>query len=144
MFPKSILRAFNGQPILIHGDGRHIRQWTPVSISVKVIADYISGKLPHRDVLHIAQRQELQSNLEIVKLWCNILESDFDIKATYEHVSDRNGNDLMYALNTDRDIDEYFIDHVLHRQFKMVMEFYKNNVKLYNRPESKHLELGAI
>jgi dTDP-glucose 4,6-dehydratase len=144
MFPKSILRAFGGQPILIHGDGRHIRQWTPVVRSVKVIKDYITGVLPEREVLHIAMDQPLESNLEVVKEWCTILKNDFNLSATFEFIPDRNGNDLMYALKTDNDVKPYFYEKPIMYEFKDTIQFYKDNLGLYNRENSKHLETGTL
>lgn len=140
MFPKSILRAFDGKPILIHGDGRHIRQWTPVVRSVKVIKDYISNVLPQRDVLHIAMDQPLESNLSVVKEWCTILKDDFNITPEIEFIPDRSGNDLMYALSTDNDVKPYFYDKPVIYEFKDTIQFYKDNLELYNRADSKHLE----
>lgn len=143
MFPKSVLRVLDDKPILIHGDGRHIRQWTPVVNSVKVIRDYISNKLQHRDVLHIAMKQPLLNNVAIVEEWSSILDKHFNIKAKIEFIPDRNGNDLMYALNTDGDVDHYF-ETSLDFEFKKTIQFYKDNLSLYNRAESKHLEARSM
>jgi dTDP-glucose 4,6-dehydratase len=140
MFPKTTLRVFDGKPILIHGDGRHIRQWTPVVKSVKVIRDYISNVLPHRDVLHIAMKQPLVSNLDVVTEWCDVFRHEFNLEPTVEFIPDRNGNDLMYALNTTSDVDAYFEDSSLPYEFKETMKFYKDNLALYNKIDSKHLE----
>jgi dTDP-glucose 4,6-dehydratase len=142
MFPKSILRSFDGQPILIHGDGRHIRQWTPVVNSVKVIRDYISGKLPYRDVLHIAMKQPLVNNLTIVEEWIDILKNHFGTEARFEFIPDRYGNDSMYALSTDADVDLYF-ETPVYLEFKNTIRFYKDNLALYNKAESQHLKAGV-
>jgi dTDP-glucose 4,6-dehydratase len=142
MFPKSILRSFDGQPILIHGDGRHIRQWTPVVNSVKVIRDYISGKLPYRDVLHIAMKQPLVNNITVVEEWIDILKNHFGTEAKFEFIPDRYGNDSMYALSTDADVDLYF-ETPVYSEFKNTIKFYKDNLALYNKAESQHLQAGA-
>lgn len=129
MLPASVLRVIQGQPIKIYGAGLNRRQWTPVSVSSQIIADIIKD-LTQFDTVHIAYKNGVYNNLEIVKIISKILKlQGFKVKKDF--IEDRKGHDLMYALKTESWIDEYFKDIDIEHELFKTIQFYIDNKDLY-------------
>lgn len=123
MLPASCLRAFRGDSIKVYGMGINQRQWTPVEITAKIIADKLDA-LEDFDVLHIANKNGLVSNNHVVDILAETIEFATNTKTQIEYVPDRKGHDLCYALKTLSSIDAYFEDVKLDAAIGNTAEFY--------------------
>lgn len=144
MCPATFLRVLNGKSIKIYGEGKNIRQWTPVVDSVKIIYDALSGILDdcfENNVLHISKyekidgNQKLYNNNEIVRLWEELLkeyirEKGYLLCISKEYIEDRKGHDTAYALQTHPKIQEYFKVSIRQR-FKETLNHYCENERIY-------------
>lgn len=95
MLPASLNRAKNNNPIIIYGSGKNIRQWTPVSQTVKHIFNIL--KKENNTTIHLAATDMLLDNNEIVDILIKELKL-YEINAKKEYAEDRKGHDRMYAL----------------------------------------------
>lgn len=131
MIAKSILHVLNNEPIELHGDGSNIRQWTPVVDSVKVILDVLLGNL-NSPVVHIAHQHKLYTNNEVVKIWSKIISRKYNLQPDIKYITNRRGNDLMYALKTEKAVDMYF-QTSLEQRFEETIDWYFTNQRRFNR-----------
>jgi len=131
MIAKSILHVINNEPIELHGDGTNIRQWTPVVDSVKVIRDVLLGKI-NTPVVHIAHQHKLYNNNQVVSIWSDIIKRKYDIEVKTKFINNRRGNDLMYALKTEKAVDSYFQTSLMQR-FEETIDWYFENQNKFNR-----------
>lgn len=128
MLPASILRALAGDPIKVYGEGKNIRQWTPVVDTVKLIADVLDNPTAYPTVAHIAAPQKLQSNMYWVESWRKTL-TDNNIETTVTFVEDRKGHDKVYALN---DCVKWAADAPsVEDRFAETIKWYIDNRKVY-------------
>lgn len=98
LIPAAITSLLNGNKVIVHGDGRYIRNWIHVEDNVDAIIKVVS----HGDVntsYHVSSDEEY-SVRDIVTM----IVTKLGVK--YEDVvdtsTDRNGCDERYALNCDR------------------------------------------
>jgi len=131
MIAKSILHVLNEEPIELHGDGSNIRQWTPVVDSVKVIRDVLLGKI-NSPVVHIAHQHKLYTNNQVVGIWADIIEEKYGIVPAIKYIDNRRGNDLMYALKTEKAVDSYFTTS-LKTRFEETIDWYFTNQHRFKR-----------
>jgi len=123
MFPISCLRAFKGETIKVYGNGHNMRQWTPVLVTVQIILEKVE-KEEQFDILHIAKKGGLLSNLELAKIMSRTIYAATGIESNIEFVEDRKGHDQMYALKTTKEIDAYFNDISIDQVITNTCEFY--------------------
>jgi len=97
MLPASILRSLSGEPIRVYGEGKNMRQWTPVRDTVKIIANVLNAPTEYNAVSHIAAPQDIKSNIQWVYSWQKTLK-EYDIDSSLSFVEDRKGHDKVYAL----------------------------------------------
>ena len=97
MLPASILRSLAGEPIRVYGEGKNMRQWTPVRDTVKIIANIVDTPSEYGAVSHIAAPQKLESNIHWVEKWRSVLFKN-GIDSSLKYVEDRKGHDKVYAL----------------------------------------------
>jgi dTDP-glucose 4,6-dehydratase len=103
LIPHTILSAVNKKKIAVYGTGKNIRDWIYVQDHVEAIYKiFKKGTLGEK--YNVGSNNEL-TNIEIVKLVCNILDhvkpmKKKSYKDLIEFVDDRPGHDLRYALNT--------------------------------------------
>jgi dTDP-glucose 4,6-dehydratase len=95
MLPASLHRAYNCETIKIYGNGKNIRQWTPVSQTVKHIFNIL--KTENDTTIHLAATDMLLDNNQIVDILIKELKT-YNINAEKEYIIDRKGHDRMYAL----------------------------------------------
>lgn len=105
LIPAMIVRALNGQPLTLYGDGQQMRDWLYVEDHVRALYAVLSaGKMG--ETYHIAGRQPL-TNWQLVLQICHILEEICPDKPKsvqqyvdlIQLVKDRPGHDRCYALD---------------------------------------------
>ena len=106
MIPASIIRAINGQPIKVYGEGKNIRQWTYVEDTVKIINKLL---LEGTDayITHLADVKNLFDNNFIANKIKESLERH-NIKADIQYIDDRLGHDRAYALSVTPEIEREY------------------------------------
>jgi dTDP-glucose 4,6-dehydratase len=97
MIPYFIFRAMNRQPLPLHGDGRHVRDWIYALDHCEAI-DLILQKGQPGEVYNISSDNE-KPNLEIAKLILNILGQPHSL---ITFVPDRPGNDRRYSIDSSK------------------------------------------
>lgn len=97
LIPKTLKHILDGKKIPLHGDGSYIRDWIYVKDNVDAIYHAIvSGNL--NTVYNIGSRNRMK-NIDVV---VNILSWFGKGKEQITFVPNRWGQDLRYALNTDK------------------------------------------
>ena len=101
LIPMTITNALANKPITVHGKGNNIRDWLHVE-------DHVDALLLVMDKGKVGQQYciggdgEL-TNIQVVNSICSILDELKPINKSYssliQHVDDRPGNDLRYAIN---------------------------------------------
>jgi len=125
MLPASILRAVRGETIKIYGEGKNIRQWTPVTQTVQHIKNILKSE--NNTTIHLGAKQTLLSNNEIVEMWRKILFDKYKLKTTVEYIEDRKGHDKMYAIQSS---ENYTYDNI-QKEFEKSIKHYVKNAKHY-------------
>jgi dTDP-glucose 4,6-dehydratase len=104
--PRVISRAMKGLPIPIYGKGINIREWIFVEDHCKILLT-LMGEGRSGQIYNIGSG-ERRSNLEIA----NLLLEALKVTAKIDHVNDRLGHDLRYALDSSL-ISKYLVKHPL-------------------------------
>lgn len=130
MVPFSVLRVLKNLPIQIYGAGNNIRQWTPVDTSANIICDIVNEKLEFKDIIHLANKNGIFTNNEIVDKIITILHT-FNIQSQKEYIEDRKGHDKAYALMTESYIDQYYDTVDFDAYLKRTIQFYINHKEKY-------------
>lgn len=101
LIPLCITRAITGESLPIYGDGMQIRDWLHVDDHCSAI-DHVLQHGVLGETYNIGGNNQ-KTNISIVKDICEILDSLLPKNGTYltqiEHVSDRLGHDVRYAIN---------------------------------------------
>lgn len=111
LIPLMILRALEGLPLPVYGDGQNVRDWLYVEDCCDALLTVLEKGQPGR-VYNVGARNE-RSNLEIVRMVCRTLDDMLPPAAnprlegrrlgTYEElitfVKDRPGHDRRYAID---------------------------------------------
>lgn len=111
LIPLMILRALEGLPLPVYGDGQNVRDWLYVEDCCDAILTVLEKGQPG-GVYNIGARNE-RSNIEIVRMVCGTLDEVMPPAAnprlegrrlgTYEElitfVKDRPGHDRRYAID---------------------------------------------
>ena len=98
MLPATIQRVVSGEAIKIYGDGNNIRQWTPVTQTVKHIHDILLNTEVNNTTIHLGATHSLLTNNQVVDTWRRILKDKHQIDSKIEYIADRRGHDKMYAI----------------------------------------------
>lgn len=105
LIPLVILKALEGRPIPIYGDGSNVRDWLYVEDHADALLTVVqTGEIGRS--YNIGGENEL-SNLELVSKICSILDEQRPQKSgSYANlitfVSDRPGHDIRYAIDPSR------------------------------------------
>jgi dTDP-glucose 4,6-dehydratase len=104
LIPLMIVNALNGCALPLYGDGQNRRDWLYVVDHCDAIRTVLAkGRPGHR--YNVGGEQEM-SNLEVVTLVCEVLQSLRPSKTPYRElitfVKDRPGHDLRYAVDIRR------------------------------------------
>lgn len=112
LIPLTIVKAFNGNPIPIYGDGKQIRDWLFVEDHVEALFQ-ISTKCISGEKYNIGGNQE-KTNISVVEAICSELDvlcppvnlKISSYKELITFVRDRPGHDFRYAI----DMNKLFTD----------------------------------
>lgn len=103
LIPLMILRAIQGQPLPVYGNGQQIRDWLHVDDHVDALLRVLSrGHVGHR--YNIAGGQS-HSNLHVIETICDHLDrvrpstGGHPYRNQIQHVADRPGHDQRYAID---------------------------------------------
>ena len=103
LIPLTILRAMQGKPIPVYGDGKNVRDWLFVEDHCDAIRTVLArGQVG--ETYNIGGRNEVQ-NLDIVKKICGLLDELRSSHPVVPHnqlitfVQDRPGHDRRYAMD---------------------------------------------
>jgi len=103
LIPLTILRALEGKPIPVYGDGQNVRDWLFVEDHCDAIRAVLArGRVG--ETYNIGGNNE-EKNLDIVKKICAILDEKRPSDPVVPHsklitfVADRPGHDRRYAMN---------------------------------------------
>lgn len=95
VLPVSITNILQGEPILIYGDGRQVRDWLHVRDHASAI-ELVMRRGGPGETYNIGGGNE-RENLEIATLILDELDAPREL---LHHVTDRQGHDRRYSLDT--------------------------------------------
>lgn len=94
LLPLMILNALHDKPLPVYGEGLNIRDWLYVEDHCKAV-DLILRDGRMGEVYNIGGQNE-RRNIDIVKMICRTLGKP---ECLIQHVKDRKGHDLRYAID---------------------------------------------
>ena len=94
LIPLMIANALNDKPLPVYGEGLNVRDWLYVEDHCKAI-DLILRRGRVGEVYNIGGHNEMR-NIDIVRLICKELGKP---ESLIQHVTDRKGHDLRYAID---------------------------------------------
>lgn len=105
LIPQMILKALEGKPLSVYGDGEQIRDWLYVEDHVRALYQVIIGGIVG-DTYSIGGRNE-RTNISVVHAICDLLDElrppkfdDFKShRSLISFVEDRPGHDRRYAID---------------------------------------------
>jgi dTDP-glucose 4,6-dehydratase len=101
LIPLMVLRALQGLPLPVYGDGLNVRDWLYVDDHCEGLRSVLAAGVPG-ETYNIGGRQEM-SNLELVRQLCAILDELRPARTPYADqvlfVKDRQGHDRRYAID---------------------------------------------
>ena len=109
LIPLVVVRALEGRPLPVYGDGRNVRDWIHVRDHCSAISAILRRGVPGESY-NIGVRNE-QSNIRLVKTICGVLDriqprpGGEKYEALITLVQDRPGHDRRYAIDP-RKIEE--------------------------------------
>ena len=95
LIPLMIINCLHNKALPLYGEGLNVRDWLFVGDHCKAI-DLILHKGKTGETYNIGGNNE-KRNLDIVKMICHELGKP---KSIIEHIADRKGHDLRYAINS--------------------------------------------
>ncbi|MFG3007473.1 dTDP-glucose 4,6-dehydratase [Streptomyces calvus] len=95
--PRFVTRILSGQRVPLYGDGSHVRDWLHVDDHCRGVALVAAGGRPGQ-VYNIGGGTEL-TNRDLTGRILGLLGADW---SRVDHVPDRKGHDLRYALTYDK------------------------------------------
>ena len=123
--PRQITNILSGLPAKLYGDGKNVRDWIHVddhsSAVFKILMDGEIGET------YLIGADGEKSNIEVLRLILQAMDKQAD---DFEHVRDRVGHDLRYAIDYKKIRDELGWRPV-HTDFSAglahTIDWYKNN-----------------
>ncbi|MFA6832277.1 MAG: dTDP-glucose 4,6-dehydratase [Bacteroidaceae bacterium] len=115
LIPLMIANALENKALPVYGEGLNVRDWLYVADHCKAI-DLIIRKGKVGEVYNIGGHNEMK-NIDIVKIICSTLDKP---ESLIEHVTDRKGHDMRYAIDPAK----------IHRELGWLPETkFKNGIK---------------
>ena len=140
LIPLVILKALEGKPIPVYGDGMNIRDWLYVEDHCSGIDAVLQGGRPG-DVFNIGGINEWH-NIDIVTLICERLDELQPGQGSYKDlitfVKDRPGHDRRYAIDATRMQIElgWTPRHNFPQGIEATLKWYLGNLEWCNRVRS--------
>ena len=127
LIPMAITRLIDGKKILLHGNGREIREWVYVEDCCRAIYNVmLKGSVG--EIYNIGSRERI-NNLMVIKQIIDSFGYGSDYSNFIQIVPNRPGNDKRYAINSNKLKNE--IGDYLTVRFKegiqMTIDWYKKN-----------------
>ncbi len=125
--PRMITNIIKGEPVLIYGDGKYVRDWLYVEDHVRAIEKIIlKGKVG--ETYLIGGQTKDMNNLEIARLVLKIFGKD---ESNIKFIKDRPGHDRRYAVNWSKINKElgWKPKHDFSIWLKQTVLWYKDNEK---------------
>jgi len=152
LIPHVILNALNGKLIPVYGDGSQIRDWLFVEDHAKaLITVAVEGTIG--ETYNIGGHNE-KSNIEVVRLICNILEELTPEKPLgvlqycdlISFVKDRPGHDIRYAIDASKIQHElgWMPEETFESGLRKTVEWYLDNPEWWGRVLSGKYRLERI
>lgn len=134
--PRSITNLIEDKPIIIYGDGNHIRDWLHVEDHCTAI-EVVLKKSGIGETYLVGGLTKDVSNLDIAKLLLKLLDKN---KNYIKFVADRR-HDRRYAVNWSKINKElgWKPKHTFEAGLKETVEWYKNNIG-YWKESKKEVE----
>lgn len=143
LIPSSIFRLLQDKPILLHGNGKNVRDWISVKDHCEAL-DALLHKAPAGEVYNIGVDNE-RDNMEISKMILSLMNKPDDM---IEFVEDRPGNDLRYAIDARKIMALGWKPVYTAGQFEVGMSetinWYLTNREWVEKLWSKHVEAYDI
>jgi dTDP-glucose 4,6-dehydratase len=147
--PNVILKALQGLPIPIYGDGHQVRDWLFVEDHVEaLLAVLTTGKVG--DTYNIGGMNELQ-NIDMVNKICNLLETLMPVKPVgvnnyvdlITYVKDRPGHDRRYAVDSSKINSEldWYPKETITTGLEKTVQWYLDNEGWWRRVYSGEYEI---
>lgn len=126
LIPLAITNLLEGKKVPVYGDGKYVRDWLFVTDHCRVI-DLILNKGKTGQTYLIGGMTQEISNLEVIKLICDIMGVNFN--ESVEYVKDRPGHDRRYAVDWSQTKKELGWEpaHDFKTWLKKTVEWYTNN-----------------
>lgn len=136
LIPLTILNALQGKPLPIYGTGEQVRDWLYVDDHVKALY-LVLTKAKVGETYNIGGYSE-QKNIKVVELICQYLEELAPNKPQgikqyrelIQHVEDRAGHDIRYAIDATKINDElgWFPQESFATGLKKTVQWYLDNL----------------
>ncbi|GAA1034325.1 MULTISPECIES: dTDP-glucose 4,6-dehydratase [Amycolatopsis] len=97
LIPRFLALLLAGQPVTLHGDGRHVRNWLHVADNCRAI-DIVLRKGTPGETYNIAGGTDL-TTLALTRLLIKATGSSAD---AITHIPDRPANDIRYSMTWDK------------------------------------------
>lgn len=133
--PRQITNILSGLPAKLYGDGKNVRDWIHVDDhSSAVYQILMNGKIGET---YLIGADGERSNIEVLKLILQGMGKDID---DFEHVQDRAGHDLRYAIDYKKIRDELGWVPV-HKDFSsglaQTIDWYRNNPEWWSASKAE-------
>ena len=131
LIPRCIISLLKDKKIPLHGNGKNIRYYLSAKDFSKAICLLIKKK--NKGIFNVGS-QDSFTNIQVASHICKILKKD--PKKFIKFVKDRPFNDKRYSIST-RKIQKlgWFPKNTLLNDLKDIVEWYKNNMKLFKKLE---------
>ena len=126
LIPLMIANALADKPLPVYGEGLNVRDWLYVEDHCKAI-DMILHNGTVGEVYNIGGHNEMK-NIDIVKLICKYLQKP---ESLIEHVQDRKGHDMRYAIDPTKIHDElgWLPETMFKDGIRLTIQWYLDNRK---------------
>lgn len=126
LIPLMIANALADKPLPVYGEGLNVRDWLYVEDHCKAI-DLILQNGTVGEVYNIGGHNEMK-NIDIVKFICEYLQKP---ESLIEHVQDRKGHDMRYAIDPTKIYDElgWLPETMFKDGIRLTIQWYLDNRK---------------
>lgn len=99
--PRQITNILSGQRPRLYGSGHNVRDWIHVDDHNAAVLRILDAGEVGRTYLIGANGE--RSNLQVMQMICELMDvTDADGEPAFDHVTDRPGHDLRYAIDASR------------------------------------------